>query len=162
MPRAYNRGPYRFSPDKFNQDDFSESTSTQIGPDEFRTVERFDIPEGTGVNLGLGMSQNPLQAEGAVDANPQNSGASNIGDKYRVVVENEQNNVIQILAQGSVEELRRTRANSVDGDILPRTDEEVYEPMQIAYQLKTASGTATYSASDSELSIDGYRGEKLR
>jgi len=60
------------------------------------------------------------------------------------------------------EELRRTRSNSVDGDILQRTDEEVYEPMQIAYQLKTASGTATYSASDSSLSVDGYRGEKLR
>lgn len=162
MPRAYARNGYRFSPDAFDQDDFAEATNTQIGPDDFQTVERFDIEKGTAARLGLGTSQNPLQAEGSVEADPQNSTPADIASKYRIVVENEQNNVVDILAQGTVSELRTTRTNSVDGDILPLTDREVYEPMKIAFQLKTASGTETYSASDSSLTVSGYRGEKLR
>jgi hypothetical protein len=162
MPRAYSRGAYRFSPDDFDQNDFSEATNTQIGPDDFQTVERFAPGEGSSARLGLGTSQNPLQAEGSVDANPQNSTPADIGSKYRLVVENEQNNVIDVLAQGSVARLRKTRSNSIDGDILPVTDREIYEPFKIGFQLKTASGTATYSASDSSLDVDGYRGEKLR
>jgi len=162
MPEAYTRGPYRFSPDVANQDDFEEATSTQIGAGEFRTVSRFAPNEGEAFVVGQGTSSNPLQAEGSVEADPQNSGGSAIGDKYRLVAVNEANNIVDVLAQGSVSELRSTSANSLDGDVTPFTGTEVYNPFRIAFQLQTASGTADYDQSNSSLAVDGYRGEKLR
>lgn len=162
MPQAYTRGAYRFSPDVANQDDFDVAASTQIGADEFATVSRFAPNEGEAFVVGQGSSSNPLQAEGSIEADPQNSGGTAIGDKYRVVAVNEANNIVDVLAQGSVSELRSSRANSLDGDITPFTDTEIYNPFRIAFQLKTASGTATYDQGNSSLSVDGYRGEKLR
>jgi hypothetical protein len=75
---------------------------------------------------------------------------------------NSQNNVLDIIAEGTINQIETTRTNNIDGDITPFTGKEIYEPYKLGFQLKTNSGTQTYSNGNSNLSIDGYRGEKVR
>jgi hypothetical protein len=164
MVQAYARNGYRFNPTPLTlANDFTVRTSLQVGPDEFSTVEEIDVEEGEGVRVGQGTSANPLQAEGSIRGDIQDNGGADIDGKYRLVVLNTQNNVKDIVKQGSIDEIEQTRANSLDGDITPVSGKpEIYEPNKLGFQLKTDSGTATYSRSNSSLTIDGYLGEKLR
>jgi hypothetical protein len=164
MPRAYGRNGYRFSPTQFTLADFSARTSLQVGPDEYSTVEEIDVEKGSAVVVGQGTSSNPLQAEGSIRGDIQDDGNADINGRYRMVVLNEQNNIKMdgIVAEGTIDEIEATRANSLDGDITPYTGMEIYEPDKLGLQLKTGSGTAVYSPSNSSLTVDGYRGEKLR
>jgi len=150
-----------YSPDVFELADFNTASSTEVGDDSFHDVERFDIEEGEGVYVGRGVSENPLQAEGSIRGDLQDSGGSSLSGRYRIAVVNSQNNVVNggVLARGRLSELRTTRANSIDGDIQPFVDKEVMEPYKVAVQIRLSSGTATYSSSNSNLSIDGFRGE---
>jgi len=83
--------------------------------------------------------------------------------KYRLVVLNSQNNIPTggIITTGRISELRTDRANSVDGDITTFVDKEVMEPYKVGLQLKTKSGTATYSSANSSFEVDGFLGEAL-
>jgi hypothetical protein len=150
-----------YHPDSFDLDDFTTATSTEVGDDEFETVERLEIGKGEGVYIGQGSSTNPLQAEGSITGDPDNGSDADLTGQYRLVVLNSQNNVVDILTQGKISALRKTRANSLDGDITPFIDTEVMEPYQIGYQLKLASGSDTYSSADSSLEVDGFSGEAL-
>jgi len=153
-----------YSPDEFDLNDFKTSTATEVGDDEFATVERLPIDKGEGVYIGQGNSSNPLQAEGSITGDPKDSGTDAIDGRYRLAVVNSQNNVVNggIIAQGKISQLRKTRANSVDGDITPFVNKEVKEPYKVGFQLRTNSGTADFSQSSSSLEIDGFRGEQLR
>lgn len=163
MPSQYQSGRYLFTPEQFTlATDFSERTSTQVGPDEFSTVEEFDMEQGEGFRLGQGYSSNPLQAESSIRGDIQDDGNADIDGRFRLVVLNEQNNVVDVLTQGTIDEIEDARANSIDGHITTLDDREIYEPMKIGLQLKTNTGTSTYSSSNSSLTIDGYRGETLR
>jgi hypothetical protein len=150
-----------YSPDVFDLGDFSTASATQVGDTEFSTVEVFDIEEGEGVYVGRGTSSNPLQAEGSIEGNIKNGGNSDINGRYRLVVLNSQNNTVNggVLARGRISELRKTRSNSLDGDIQPFVDKEVREPYQVGLQVRVDSGTETYSSSNSTLEIDGFLGE---
>jgi len=150
-----------YSPDEFDLDDFTTSTSTELGDDEFQTVERLEIDKGEGAYIGQGNSTNPLQAEGSIEGDPQNDTPEDLNGQYRLVVLNSQNNVVQIITQGKVSALRRERANSIDGDITPFKNIEVLEPYKIGFQIKLKSGTDTYSSADSSLNVDGFSGEAL-
>lgn len=152
-----------YSPDEFDLSDFEAAAATQVGPEEFTTVERMEIDKGEGVYIGQGSSSNPLQAEGSITGDPQDSTPAAISGRYRLVVINSQNNVVEggILAQGKLSQLRKTRANSVDGDITPFVNKEVLEPYKIALQLKTDSGTVTYDSAQSSFAADGFLGEAL-
>lgn len=152
-----------YSPTSFDLDDFSTATSTEVGDDEFSTVEVLEIGKGEGVYIGRGASSNPLQAEGSVDADFQDGGNADIDGKYRLVVLNSQNNVVNggIITQGKIDATEKTRANSIDGDITPFVDMEVMEPYKVGLQLKTSSGTATYDSGNSSVEIDGFQGEAL-
>jgi hypothetical protein len=145
----------------FELSDFETASSTEVGDDSFSDVERFDIEEGEGVYVGRGTSENPLQAEGSIRGDLQDSGGTSLYGRYRLVVVNSQNNVVNggVLARGRLSELRTTRANSIDGDIQLFVNKEVMEPYKVALQIRLSSGTATYSSSNSSLSIDGFRGE---
>lgn len=150
-----------YHPDEFDLSDFETATSTGVGDDEFATVERLPIDKGEGVYVGQGSSTNPLQAEGSITGNPQNSTPAELNGQYRLVVLNSQNNVVDILAQGKISQLRKTRSNSIDGDITPYVNKEVMEPYKVGFQLKLSSGSDTYDSSQSSLAIDGYSGEKM-
>jgi len=163
MPASYNDRGYLFTSEQFTlANDFTARTQSQVGPDEFVTVEELDVEEGEGVVVGQGQSSNPLQAEGSIRGDVQDGADADIDGRYRIAVVNAQNNVVDVLTQGSIDDLEQTRANSLDGDITPFTGREIFEPFKLAFQLKTGSGTATYSSSNSSLTVDGYRGEKLR
>jgi len=153
MATEYNGTTFSFA------NDFTARTASQVGPDEFVTVEEIDVEQGESVTLGKGTSQNPLQAEGAASGDIQDDGTDDIDGNYRFVVLNSQNKVIQRIDQGTINELEKTRANSIDGSILPFTDVEVAEPYKIGFQLRTNSGTATYSSANSSLDVDGVLGE---
>lgn len=152
-----------YSPTAYELADFTTATSTAVGDDEFSTVERLEIDKGEGAYVGQGSSKNPLQAEGSITGDPQNSTPADLNGRYRLVVLNSQNNVVDggILAQGKISALRNTRSNSIDGDITPFVNKEVKEPYKIGFQLKLASGSDTYSSADSALSVDGFQGEAL-
>lgn len=163
MPESYREGPYLFTGETFTfASDFTTRTSAEVGPDEFTTVEELDVGKGSSAVVGQGRSTNPLQAEGSIRGDIQDGGDSDITGRYRVVVLNEQNNVVDVVTQGTIAQLETTRANSLDGDITPFSGKEIYEPFKLGFQLKTDSGTATYGPSNSSMSVDGYRGEKLR
>jgi len=152
-----------YSPTAFDLSDFETATSTEVGDDEYATVERLEIEKGEGAYIGKGSSSNPLQAEGSIEGDPQNDTPADLDGRYRLVVLNSQNNVVDggILAQGKISALRRDRANSIDGDITPFVNKEVLEPYKIGFQLKLDSGTDTYSSADSTLEVDGFQGEAL-
>jgi hypothetical protein len=163
MPSAYREGPYLFTAESFTlASDFDARTQTGVGPDEFTTVEELDVEDGAGVVVGQGTSTNPLQAEGSVRGDVQDDVPADIDGRFRLVVLNEQNNIVDVLTQGTIDEIESTRANSLDGDITPFTGKEIYEPFKLGLQLKTNSGTQTYDSGNSSLTVDGYRGEKLR
>jgi hypothetical protein len=151
----------QYSPDVFELADFDTSTSTAVGDDEFSTVERLDIDEGEGVYIGRGTSSNPLQAEGSIEGDLQNGGGTSLQGRYRLVVLNSQNNVVNggVLARGKLSELRQTRANSLDGDIQPFVNKEVLEPYQVGLQVRLSSGTDTYDSGNSTFKADGFLGE---
>jgi hypothetical protein len=155
MAMDYNRDEFDLS------NDFTERTNTSLGPDEFVTVEEIDVEEGESITLGVGASSNPLQAEGSASGDIQDDGNADIDGRFRFVVLNSQNNVVRSIAQGPISTIEKTRANSVDGYILPYTNVEVAEPYKIGFQLRTGSGTATYSSPNSSLEVDGYRGESM-
>ena len=150
-----------YSPDVFELADFSTASSTAVGDDEFSTVERLDIDKGEGVYIGKGSSTNPLQAEGSIQGDIQNTGGTSLDGRYRLVVLNSQNNVVNggVIARGKLSELRKTRSNSLDGDITPFVDIEVLEPYQIGLQVKLDSGTDTYDSGNSTFEADGFLGE---
>ena len=152
-----------YHPTSFDLDDFEAATATQIGDDEFQTVERLPVEEGEGVYVGKGSSSNPLQAEGSAKGEMQDDGDAQMEGKYRLVVLNSQNNIPNggIITTGRISELRTDRANSVDGDITTFQDIEVREPYKLGLQLKTKSGTATYSSANSTFEVDGFLGEAL-
>jgi hypothetical protein len=156
-------GSLTYHPTSFDLDDFEASTSTEVGDDEFTTVERLPVEEGEGVYVGKGRSENPLQAEGSAEGNIKDDGDAEVNGKYRLVVLNSQNNIPTggIITTGRISQLRRDRANSVDGDITTFQDIEVREPYKLGLQLKTKSGTATYSSSNSTFEVDGFLGEAL-
>jgi hypothetical protein len=163
MPSQYQSGRYLFTPEQFTlATDFTARTATTVGPDEFSTVEEIDLEQGEGFRLGQGFSSNPLQAESSVRGDIQDGSDDDIDGRFRLVVLNEQNNVVDVLTQGTINEIEETRANSIDGHITTLDDREVYEPMKVGLQLKTNSGTSTYDSGNSSLTIDGYRGETLR
>jgi len=150
-----------YTPDAFELEDFTTSTSTELGDDEFQTVERLEVEQGEGVYIGQGASSNPLQAEGAISGDIQDDGGTSLDGKYRVVVLNSQNNVVRRITQGRLAQLRKTRSNSLDGDITTFKDIEVMEPYKVGFQVKLNSGTATYDNGNSTLEVDGFSGEKL-
>jgi len=150
-----------YHPDEFDLSDFETATSTGVGDDEFQTVERLPIDKGEGVYIGQGSSTNPLQAEGSITGDPQNSTPAALEGQYRLVVLNSQNNVVDVITQGKLSQLRKTRQNSLDGDITPYIKKEVMEPYKVGFQLKLSSGSDTYSSADSSLAIDGFSGEKM-
>jgi len=152
-----------YSPTAFDLGDFETASSTAVGDDEFSTVERLEIDKGEGAYVGQGNSTNPLQAEGSIVGDPQNDTPGDLNGRYRLVVLNSQNNVVDggILAQGKISALRKTRSNSIDGDIQPFVNKEVLEPYKIGFQLKLDDGTDEYSSADSELEVDGFQGEAL-
>jgi len=139
--------------------DFAARTNTTVGPDEFTTVEELDVEKGESVTLGQGSSSNPLQAEGAISGDIQDDDPSDIDGNFRLVVLNSQNKVVGRIAQGTIDQIEKTRTNSLDGYILPFTGTEVAEPYKIGLQLRTNSGTQTYDSSNSSLSADGVLGE---
>jgi len=141
------------------ENDFTARTNLAVGPDEFTTVEEIDVEKGESVTLGLGTSRNPLQAEGSARGDIQDDGTDDIDGNYRFVVLNSQNKVIQRIDQGTINELEKTRTNSLDGSILPFTGVEVAEPYKVGFQLRTNSGTATYDSANSSLDVDGVLGE---
>lgn len=153
----------QYHADEIDLDDFTELSDTNVGEDEFATVEVVEVEKGEGYFIGQGQSTNPLQAEGSITGDPQNSTPAALNGQYRLVVLNSQNNVVNggVLAQGKMSELRTTRPNSLDGDITPLVEKEVMEPYKIGFQLKLTSGTDQYSSSDSSLAIDGYKGESF-
>jgi len=155
MAMEYNATQFTFA------DDYTERTNTQVGPDEFTTVMVDSIEKGESATLGRGESVNPLQAEGSARGDIQDDGPSDIDGKFRFVVLNSQNKVIRRIAQGPIDEIEKTRTNSLDGYILPFSGVEVAEPYKIGFQLRTSSGTQTYDASNSNLTIDGVQGETL-
>jgi len=161
MPTGYNNNGYRFSPSTFDLSDFATATSTEVADDSFTTVERLDVSQGEAYVVGRGASTNLLQAEGSISGDIQDGGGSDIDGRYRVVIENPQNNLVAVVAEGTINEIEKTRANNIDGDVTAFTGDEVYEPFQLALQLKTQSGTQTYDSGNTSLSIDGYRGEVL-
>jgi len=141
--------------------DFDVRTNTEVGPDEFTTVEEFNVEKGETVELGQGRSSNLLQAEGNAAGDIQSGSPSDIDGKFRFVVLNSQNNVVQPITQGTIDELEVTRSNNLDGYILPRTGIEIADPYKLGLQLKTNSGTQTYSRSNSNLDVKGVRGEEM-
>jgi len=143
------------------ENDFTARTNLEVGPDEFTTVEELSVDKGESVTLGRGTSVNPLQAEGAYSGDIQDSGTGDIDGNFRVVVLNSQNKVIRRISQGTIDQLENTRANSLDGYIQPFSGIEVAEPYKVGLQLRTNSGTQTYSSSNSNLSLDGVQGETL-
>jgi len=164
MPKSYRNNGYLFTGEQFTlAADFDVRTSTQVGPDEFTTVEEIDVEQGEGVVIGQGSSSNPLQAEGSIRGDIQDDASADVDGRYRLAIVNPQNNVVQngVISQGTINDLEQTRANSLDGDITPYTGREIYEPFKLVLQLKTNSGTQTYSSSNSSLTLDGYRGEVL-
>jgi hypothetical protein len=162
MPTAYRNNGYRFTSVEFTLADFSTRTNLEVGPDEFTTVEELDVEKGEGVVVGQGQSSNLLQAEGSISGDIQDTVPADIDGRYRLVALNSQNNVLDIIAEGTINQIETTRTNNIDGDITPFTGKEIYEPYKLGFQLKTNSGTQTYSNGNSNLSIDGYRGEKVR
>jgi hypothetical protein len=139
--------------------DFSTRTDTTVTDDEFRTVEEIDVETGESVTIGRGSSRAPLSAEGSAAGDIQSSAPADIDGKFRFVVLNSQNNVVSRIVQGSINDLEQTRANALDGYLLPNTGQEIAEPYKLGLQLRTDSGTADYSSSNSSLSVDGVRGE---
>jgi len=150
-----------YSPDEFDLADFTTSTSTGVGDDEFATVERLEVEQGEGVYIGQGNSKNPLQAEGSLEGDIKNGGGSSLDGKYRLVVLNSQNNVVGRITQGRLSALRKTRANSLDGDITTFQDIEVMEPYKVGLQIKLDSGSDTYDNANSTFEADGFSGEAL-
>jgi hypothetical protein len=152
-----------YSPDEFDLSDFTTATSTEVGDDEFATVERLEVEKGEGVYIGQGSSKNPLQAEGSITGDIQDGGGVQLNGKYRLVVLNSQNNVVEggKITQGKIDSLRTSRANSVDGEIQPFVDMEVMEPYKIGLQVKLDSGSATYSNANSSFAADGFSGEAM-
>lgn len=162
MPTAYRNNGYRFTSTEFDLSDFTARTNLTVGPDEFTTVEELDVEKGESVVVGQGQSSNLLQAEGAISGDIQDDVPADIDGRYRMVALNSQNNVIDIIAEGTINQIEATRANNIDGDVTPFTGKEIYEPYKLGFQLKTSSGTQTYSSGNSSLSVDGYRGERVR
>jgi len=150
----------QYNAERFTLDnDFAAKTDTTVADDEFRSVEELDVEVGESVIIGRGTSRAPLSAEGSAAGDIQDGGNSDIDGKFRFVVVNSQNNVVSRIAQGSINDLEQTRANALDGYLLPNTNIEIAEPYKLAFQLRTNSGTATYSSANSSLSVDGVRGE---
>jgi len=141
--------------------DFATRTSTEVGPDEFSTVEVFDVPDGESVELGVGENRNPTDAQGSISGDIQDGGNSDIDGTFRMVVLNAANNVVQVLARGSIDRLELTRTNGLDGYLQPRTGAEIREPFKLGFQLQTNSGTATYSGSNSSMDVDVISGEQV-
>ena len=153
---------YQYNEEEFTFDnDFDERSSSEVGPDEFSTVEEIEVEDGESVILGLGSSRNPLQAEGSAAGDIQDDADADIDGKFRFVVLNAQNNVVARLAQGSINTLEQTRANTLDGYVFKQSNTEVREPYKVGFQLRTASGIQTYSSSNSSLKVDGLRGEEV-
>lgn len=152
-----------WTPDTFDLSDFTTATSTEVGPDEFSTVESIDIEKGEGFAFGQGTSRNPLQAEGSVTGDINDGVPAAITGKWRLEVVNSQNNPVEggVIAQGRLSDLEVTRSSGPDGVILPYTDQEIHEPYKVALRIKTDSGTATYSSADSSFAADGFAGEVL-
>lgn len=152
-----------YSPDEFDLSDFTTASSTEVGDDEFQTVERLEVEKGEGVYIGQGSTTNPLQAEGSIEGDIQNDGSTSLNGEYRLVVLNSQNNMVPggIIARGRLSALRQSRANSLDGDITPFKDKEVMEPYSVGLQIRLDSGTDTYSNTNSTFSADGYSGEAI-
>jgi hypothetical protein len=152
-----------YSPDIFNLSDFNAASSTEVGDDEFSTTARFPVEEGESVLVGRGTSENPLQAEGNIEGDLQDSGGSSMNGQYRLVALNPQNNIANngVIARGTISELRETRPNSLDGDLQTFVDKEIRDPFSLGLQVRLDSGTATYSQSNSNLKIRGFRGEQL-
>jgi len=150
-----------YSPDEFDLASFTTATSTAVGDDEYATVERLEVEQGEGVYIGQGQSKNPLQAEGSIEGDIKNDGDSSLNGKYRLVVLNSQNNVVGRITQGRLSALRKTRTNSLDGDITTFQDIEVMEPYKVGLQVKLSSGSDTYDNANSTFEADGFSGEKL-
>lgn len=152
---------WQYSADVLTLDnDFATRTSTELGPDEYSTVEVFDVPDGESVELGIGADRNPTDAQGSISGDVQDSGNADIDGKFRFVVLNPANNVVQVLASGSINRLELSRTNGLDGYLQPQTGAEIREPFKLGLQLRTQSGTATYSGSNSSLDVDVISGEK--
>jgi hypothetical protein len=153
---------WQYSPDVLTfANDFVTRTATQVGPDEFQTVEEFDVDDGESVELGVGQDRNPTDAQGSVSGDIQDNGGSDINGRFRFVVLTPSNNVVRILASGSIDRLELTRSNGLDGYLLPRTDVEVKDPYEVGFQLRTNSGSSTYSGSNSSLDVDAITGEQV-
>jgi hypothetical protein len=152
---------WQYSADVLTLDnDFATRTSTELGPDEYSTTEVYTLPDGESAELGVGEDRNPTDAQGSISGDIQDGGNSDIDGKFRFVVLNPANNVVQVLASGSIDRLELSRTNGLDGYLQPRTGVEIREPYKLGLQLRTQSGTATYSGSNSSLDVDVISGEK--
>jgi hypothetical protein len=159
---------YVFSTDQHDLDDFTETSDPTAVDDDFRTVATWTLDEGEGAAFGIGNSRNPDRAEGYLYFDPQTSTPSDINGRCRFVVLNAANDVVGTISRHRIEQLR-----SGDATASGRKNRTPY-PYQninadggevvggngykIGIQIKTASGSSTFSKSDSTLIAEGYRG----
>jgi hypothetical protein len=154
--------PWQYSADvRTFANDFATRTSTEVGPDEFTTVEVYDLPDGRSAELGVGRDRNPTDAQGSISGDIQDNGNADIDGSFRMVVLNAANNVVQVLARGSIDRLELTRTNGLDGYLQPMTGAEIREPYKLGFQLQTNSGTSVYSGSNSSMDVDVISGEQV-
>jgi hypothetical protein len=147
--------------DTFSLSDFTTATDLSVADDEFRTVERLEVDKGEVVIPGQGQARNQTDAVGRIFADIKNGGNSAISGKVRLVALNSQNRVVHTYYQAQISTVSVGASTRSDRRPFPRKRVRLAEPYKLAIQVKTASGTDTYSDSNSTVEFDGFRGEAI-
>ena len=163
---------YQFSTDQYDTADLTEvQPSAEATSSEFRTVARLEIDEGDGVALGIGKSRNPDRAEGYLYFDARDGGNAKISGRLRFVVLNATNDVVAVISRHRLEQLRSGGPTAADRkDRMPYPYQVVKNGKgeilggsgySVGVQIETASGTATYSNSNSTAVIEGHAGTQI-
>lgn len=152
---------FEYFPEVYDLSDFSEASDLSLTNDEFRTVERLDAPKGEAVAPGQGQDASPEGARGRIYIDAQNSTPANIDGTIRLVVLNSQNRVVKVVYQNKASVLRDGSSDRTKRAPFTFRGVDIREPYKFAIQMKTESGTDTWSSADSAAEIDGFRGEAV-
>jgi len=152
---------YQWFEEEFTLADFSTVTDTTVTEDEYRTVERFEIPKGEVAQLGQGQANTQTDAVGRLFADIKDDADAAISGKVRFVIENTQNKPVRTISSHNTSTVNVGSNDRGSRRPYPLRPQQTAEPYKIAIQVQTASGTATYSSANSTVEVDGYRAEAV-
>lgn len=147
--------------------DFTE-VETDVRASGWTVTHELAPEEGQAYSLGRGRDATQTDAVGRLYADIQNSTPADIDCSVRFTVRTLQDRLVTVINEYDGEELRTGASNRTDRYPFPiqrfqasgKTNRYVARGFKLCIEIRSDSGTATVSTSDSTLKADGYLAEK--